>query len=119
VAPEYAARALATHLRESFSPRGVRDVAASAVSHEASVAKIVEALEACAGRLDEFKPLGAADVNLESLGVAPFAPAEPALHLHCSFCGQAQREVSKLIAGPCVYICNECVDLSNSIISEG
>ena len=38
--------------------------------------------------------------------------------LNCSFCGKAQDEVKKLIAGPSVYICNECVDLCNEIIEE-
>ena len=38
--------------------------------------------------------------------------------LNCSFCGKAQDEVKKLIAGPSVYICNECVDLCNDIIEE-
>ena len=38
--------------------------------------------------------------------------------LHCSFCGKNQDEVKKLIAGPSVYICNECVDLCNDIIEE-
>ena len=39
-------------------------------------------------------------------------------NLHCSFCGKAQKEVKKLIAGPTVYICNECVDLCNDILHE-
>jgi len=38
--------------------------------------------------------------------------------LLCSFCGKSQGEVKKLIAGPAVYICNECVALCNDIISE-
>jgi ATP-dependent Clp protease ATP-binding subunit ClpX len=38
--------------------------------------------------------------------------------LSCSFCGKSQKEVEKLIAGPNVYICNECIDLCNDIISE-
>jgi len=38
--------------------------------------------------------------------------------LNCSFCGKSQDEVKKLIAGPSVYICNECVDLCNDIIDE-
>ncbi len=38
--------------------------------------------------------------------------------LVCSFCGKSQREVKKLIAGPSVYICDECVSLCNEIISE-
>ena len=39
-------------------------------------------------------------------------------NLHCSFCGKGQKEVKKLIAGPTVYICNECVDLCNEIIED-
>ena len=38
--------------------------------------------------------------------------------LYCSFCGKGQNEVRKLIAGPSVYICDECVDLCNNIIEE-
>ena len=38
--------------------------------------------------------------------------------LFCSFCGKNQNEVRRLIAGPSVYICDECVDLCNDIISE-
>ncbi len=38
--------------------------------------------------------------------------------LRCSFCGKAQRQVSKLIAGPGVYICDECVVLCLTIIQE-
>ena len=38
--------------------------------------------------------------------------------LNCSFCGKVQDDVKKLIAGPNVYICNECVDLCNDIIEE-
>jgi len=39
--------------------------------------------------------------------------------LHCSFCGKSQHEVRKLIAGPAVYVCDECVALCNEIINEG
>lgn len=38
--------------------------------------------------------------------------------LFCSFCGKSQHEVTKLIAGPSVYICNECVDLCNDIMAQ-
>jgi len=38
--------------------------------------------------------------------------------LYCSFCGKSQHEVRKLIAGPSVYICDECVDLCNDIIQD-
>ncbi|MBT4762948.1 MAG: ATP-dependent Clp protease ATP-binding subunit ClpX [Bdellovibrionaceae bacterium] len=39
-------------------------------------------------------------------------------NLSCSFCGKSQKEVKKLIAGPGVYICDECIDLCNDIIAE-
>jgi len=38
--------------------------------------------------------------------------------LYCSFCGKSQHEVRKLIAGPSVFICDECVDLCEDIIRE-
>ena len=37
---------------------------------------------------------------------------------HCSFCGKEQGEVAKLIAGPQVYICDECIDLCNEIVKD-
>ena len=44
--------------------------------------------------------------------------AEENQRLACSFCGKDQNEVAKLVAGPTIYICNECVDLCNDIIAE-
>ena len=38
--------------------------------------------------------------------------------LKCSFCGKTQKQVKKLIAGPGVYICDECIDLCNEIIID-
>ena len=46
------------------------------------------------------------------------APADSDDQLVCTFCGKSQREVGRLVAGPDVYICNECVDLCNEIIDE-
>ncbi|MBM4279324.1 MAG: ATP-dependent Clp protease ATP-binding subunit ClpX [Deltaproteobacteria bacterium] len=43
---------------------------------------------------------------------------ETGSNLQCSFCGKSQREVKKLIAGPTVYICDECIHLCNDIIAE-
>jgi len=39
-------------------------------------------------------------------------------HLKCSFCNKSQDQVRKLIAGPGVYICDECVELCNEILDE-
>ena len=44
-------------------------------------------------------------------------PAPQAV-LYCSFCGKAQHEVNKLVAGPAVFICDECIDLCSDIIDE-
>ena len=38
--------------------------------------------------------------------------------LYCSFCGKSQHEVKKLIAGPSVFICDECIDLCNEIVHD-
>ena len=43
-------------------------------------------------------------------------PTDSNEQLLCSFCGKSQRQVKKLIAGPGVYICDECIDLCNEII---
>ncbi|HEY0319849.1 MAG TPA: ClpX C4-type zinc finger protein [Pyrinomonadaceae bacterium] len=38
--------------------------------------------------------------------------------LHCSFCGKSDKEIKRLIAGPRVFICNECIDICNNIIAD-
>jgi ATP-dependent Clp protease ATP-binding subunit ClpX len=38
--------------------------------------------------------------------------------LRCSFCGQSEKEVKKLVVGPQVSICNDCVDICNEIIAD-
>lgn len=59
---------------------------------------------------------------LRVVGVLSEPPPKPEpVHrgnLCCSFCGKSQRKVKKLIAGPAVYICNECVKLCQEIIDE-
>jgi hypothetical protein len=44
--------------------------------------------------------------------------AKQTAHIWCSFCGNSNTEVDKLVAGPGVQICNECIDLSQAIIDE-
>jgi len=44
---------------------------------------------------------------------------QPPLRLVCTFCDKNQTQVEKLIAGPSVYICNTCVDLTRSVIDSG
>lgn len=65
-------------------------------------------------RASRRKP--AREIRVERRPGSP--PLPPPCPLSCSFCGKAQREVEALIAGPTVYICNECVDLCVSIVLE-
>ncbi len=67
------------------------------------------------------------DLPASKLGASPGAsgggsemarPTDSNEQLLCSFCGKSQRQVKKLIAGPGVYICDECIDLCNEIIDE-
>src|SRR5690349_12534744 len=43
---------------------------------------------------------------------------DPSKTLYCSFCGKSQREVKKLVAGPAVFICDECIGLCSEIVAE-
>ena len=43
---------------------------------------------------------------------------EPGVVLTCSFCGKNQHQVFKLVAGPGVFICDDCVDLAHTIVEE-
>lgn len=59
-------------------------------------------------------------LHLREPNLTPCAPPRPTgKELYCSFCGNNQHKVERLIAGPSVYICNECVDLCVDIINEG
>ena len=55
---------------------------------------------------------------LSTAGGAVRRKATNAKDLCCSFCGKSQKEVRKLIAGPSVYICDECIALCNDILAE-
>ena len=51
-------------------------------------------------------------------GPPPGGPDTPAKPLRCSFCNKSQADVKQLIAGPNVYICDECVDICLDILAE-
>ncbi len=61
-------------------------------------------------------PVGTLPPRKEGIPLA--RPTDSNEQLLCSFCGKSQRQVKKLIAGPGVYICDECIDLCNEIIDE-
>lgn len=57
-------------------------------------------------------------VNNRKVMVSKTTGSDDKSLLFCSFCGKSQNDVTKLIAGPSVFICDECIDLCNGIISE-
>ena len=65
---------------------------------------------------------GAGGMQLENLrweaALQKAIDASKPTTLRCSFCGKSQNAVKKLIAGPMVYICNECIDICNEIIAD-
>ena len=69
-----------------------------------------------ASKLSQREGAGRAKRDRGSIPLA--RPTESNEQLLCSFCGKSQRQVKKLIAGPGVYICDECIDLCNEIIDE-
>lgn len=82
-------------------------------------AKIMEReIELKAGDLLKIEPSGIiTDLSLPPLANHVEKPAEPG-ELCCSFCGRGQSIVKKLISGPSVTICDECVDLCNNILDD-
>lgn len=98
----------------------------------ATLKERVEALEAMAHEhsydntiftLKERQETAERDRNWRAKGYEREASALTGKSVHgqlcCSFCGKKQREVKKLIAGPTVYICNECVVLCAGILEKG
>ena len=63
-------------------------------------------------------PRRGSDRSSRQEGIPLARPTDSNEQLLCSFCGKSQRQVKKLIAGPGVYICDECIDLCNEIIDE-
>src|SRR5262245_21828777 len=108
------AKAMAHALREALRSD------ASAIGHGRSLELIAKAFgyenwNVLSAKIEAARPRA-----IEAVA-SPAAAQQPALPktLHCSFCGKSQHDVQKLIAGPSVYICDECVDLCVDIIRDG
>jgi hypothetical protein len=109
------AKAMAHALRNALQTKGVE------TSHSECLELIAKAFG-----FDGWNVLAAKiETALSQASNAPsLAPAEaqhPAPQkptLHCSFCGKSQHEVKALIAGPGIYICDECVGLCNEVIAD-
>jgi ClpX C4-type zinc finger protein/glyoxalase superfamily protein len=103
------AKAMARSLRDALKAKSVE------TTHSESLELIAKAFghdnwNVLSAKIDATRPrpgstVGAQDQTLREV-------------LYCSFCGKSQHEVRKLVAGPAVYICDECVDLCTDIVDE-
>jgi hypothetical protein len=62
--------------------------------------------------------IGALTTKIAAVTRALRLAGERCSTLYCSFCGKSQHEVAKLVAGPSIFICNECTDLCYRIVHE-
>jgi hypothetical protein len=108
------AKAMAHALRDALKIRTVE------TTHSESLELIAKAFGFENWNILSAKIEAAAPRAGDERALAPAAPQDPAAArtLHCSFCGKSQHDVRKLIAGPSVHICDECVELCLDIIRE-
>jgi hypothetical protein len=110
------AQTMAMHVRRAITPvpRHAHDWTA------ASLDMVADILEACHSRLLEFSPLGTDSADVSFLGAKSLMNPVKARGSRptCGFCGKAQQDVRRLIFGPGVHICSECVDLCNQLVAD-
>jgi hypothetical protein len=108
------AKAMAHALREALTRNGME------TTHSESLELIAKAFGYDNWNILSAK-IEAAHLRAADTETSPAEGQEPAFPktLYCSFCAKSQHDVQKLIAGPSVYICDECVDLCVDIIRDG
>jgi len=104
------AKAMAHSLRDALKANAIQ------TTHSESLELIAKAFgydnwNILSARIDAAQP------RSSSAASPPNRPPQEKL-LHCSFCGKNQHEVKSLVAGPHVFICDECIDLCSDIIDE-
>jgi ClpX C4-type zinc finger/Glyoxalase superfamily protein len=102
------AKAMARSLREALNAKSVQTTHSESLELTAK-AFGYENWNILSAKIDAAQPHPSA---------AGRQPAPAVKLLYCSFCGKSQHEVSKLVAGPAVYICDECVDLCTDVVDE-
>jgi hypothetical protein len=95
------AKAMAHSLRDALKAKAIQ------TSHSESLELIAKAFG-----YDNWNILSA------RIDADPHNPTQQAKLLYCSFCGKSQHDVQKLVAGPAVFICDECIDLCVDIVDE-
>jgi hypothetical protein len=112
------AKAMARALRDALKAKTVETTHAEALE---LIAKAFgyENWNILSAKIEEAEPSASATPpagDERSLSVAAENKPAPPKTLYCSFCGKSQHEVRKLIAGPEVFICDECIDLCTDIV---
>ena len=108
------AKAMAHALREALKANG------SQTTHSQCLELIAKAFgcddwNILSAKIEAARPR---EIGPDALDAGVQEPAPPKT-LYCSFCTKSQHEVKKLIAGPAVYICDECVELCVDIVHDG
>ena len=102
------AKAMAHSLRDALKAKDIQ------TTHSESLELIAKAFG-----YDNWNILSARiDAQHSSAAASPHNPTQQAKLLYCSFCGKSQHDVQKLVAGPAVFICDECIDLCIDIVDE-
>jgi hypothetical protein len=104
------AKAMARSLRDALTARAVQ------TTHSESLELIAKAFgydnwNILSAKIDAARPPSGSANDSRN-------PASQDKPLYCSFCGKSQHEVQKLVAGPFVFICDECIDLCTDIVDE-
>ncbi|MHC2439527.1 hypothetical protein ACVMB0_006902 [Bradyrhizobium sp. USDA 4451] len=105
------AKAMARSLRDALNAKALQ-TGAEQTTHSESLELIAKAFS-----LESWNVLSAR-IDAAQPPVGAKMPEPPARLLHCSFCGKDQNEVSKLVAGPAVFICDKCIGLCSEIVDE-
>jgi len=109
------AKAMARALRDALKAKTIETTHAEALE---LIAKAFgyENWNILSAKIDTAEPAASDESTLSVAYSRP--PAPPPRTLYCSFCGKSQHEVRKLIAGPTVFICDECVALCTHIVER-
>src|ERR1700761_5192656 len=107
------AKTMAHALRAALKDRAIE------TAHSDSLELIAKAFgydnwNVLSAKIEAAKPSPVAAGAISSAGADPGPPKT----LHCSFCGKSQHDVRKLIAGPLVYICDECVQICTDVVKD-
>jgi hypothetical protein len=110
------AKVMARALRDALKAKAVE------ITHSEALELIAKAFgdenwNILSAKIDAAGPPAGAERSVSPPAGPQNDPTSPQI-LHCSFCGKSQHEVRKLIAGPSVFICDECIDLCNDIVEE-